>query len=187
MHRAPLVALALLLALPAMAKKPRKARPDDPTEQTAPMDNARLDAIIQRIGFGVQTTGYSWSFEIEGFRVMVLTDEHADRMRIVSHVADASTLTDEMRHRLLQANFDAALDARYAIARGQLWSVFLHPLSTLTPDDFLSGLAQTLTCVATYGTTFSSGALTFTGGDSQTLQDDLYQQVLEASKKRLLH
>ncbi len=31
----------------------------------------------------------------------------------------------------MQANFDTALDARYAIAKGALWSTFIHPLSDL--------------------------------------------------------
>lgn len=53
--------------------------------------------------------------------------------------------------RLLQANFDSALDARYAVARGILWAVYIHPLSALTDREFLPGLGQTVNIVRTYG------------------------------------
>jgi len=39
----------------------------------------------------------------------------------------------------MQANFDSALDARYAIAKGKLWSAFIHPLSELNEEQFFSG------------------------------------------------
>lgn len=54
----------------------------------------------------------------------------------------------------------------------------LHPLSPLTADQFLSGLAQTVLLARNYGTTFSSGALSFGGGDSQ----DLLRELLEKSE-----
>ncbi len=36
------------------------------------------------------------------------------------------------------ANFDTAMDARYAIAQGGLWRTVLHPFAALTDDEFLS-------------------------------------------------
>ena len=39
------------------------------------------------------------------------------------------------------------------------------PLSVLDEREFFSGMGQTMSLVVTYGTTFSSGALAFTGGD----------------------
>ena len=69
----------------------------------------------------------------------------------------------------MQANFDAALDARYAIARGQLWAVFIHPLSPLKRDQLISGIGQTVNIALTYGSTYSGGATSFGGGDSGSL------------------
>ena len=43
------------------------------------------------------------------------------------------------------ANFDTAMDARYAIAQGGLWSTVLHPFAALTDDEFLSGFTQAIT------------------------------------------
>ncbi|MEO0425337.1 MAG: hypothetical protein AAF184_23575, partial [Pseudomonadota bacterium] len=70
--------------------------------------------------------------------------------------------------RLLQANFDTALDARYAIARDTLWATFIHPLSPLTEDQLLSAISQTLSIALTYGSTFSSGVWAFGGGDTNS-------------------
>ncbi|MEM6732672.1 MAG: hypothetical protein AAF658_14025, partial [Myxococcota bacterium] len=82
-------------------------------------------------------------------------------------------------------NFDSALDARYAIANDQIWSVFVHPLSSLTPRDLVSGIAQTANCVATFGSSFSSGALVFGGGDSQRLEAERLQRLLKKSEIEL--
>jgi hypothetical protein len=81
--------------------------------------------------------------------------------------ADGSGLGSEaILRRCLQANFATALDARYGIAQGVLWSTFLHPLGSLDERLFLSGLGQTVTLARTYGTTFQSGELAFGGGDA---------------------
>ncbi len=88
-------------------------------------------------------------------------------MRIMSPVVDNSALTPDLAVRLMQANFDSALDARYAIAKGKLWSVFIHPLSPLTDKELKSGLHQVVTLVRSYGGSFSSGGLQFGGGDSR--------------------
>lgn len=84
---------------------------------------------------------------------------------------------------MLQANFDAILDARYAIANDLVWAVFIHPLSSLTEDDFISGIAQTVTAAETFGTTYSSGALVFGGGDSNARHENLLKQLEDAAKK----
>ena len=78
----------------------------------------------------------------------------------------------------MQANFDSALDARYAIGQGILWSTFLHRMSSLTVEDFLSGIGQSINIVMTFGTTFSSGEMTFGGGDSNEIHRELIDELL---------
>ena len=79
--------------------------------------------------------------------------------------------------RMMQANFDAALDARYAVANGRLWGVFIHPLSPLEKDQFLSGLVQTITVAKTYGTGYTGGAAVFGGGDSNGIYQNLFEEL----------
>lgn len=150
------IALGLASAGPAIG-----AEPDTPTA----MNNQRLDQVIRGLGGEVSGRPGFWVIEYSGYETLVITDENADRMRIMAQVGSAEELDRDQLYRLMQANFDSALDARYAVAKGAVWSTFLHPLAALSEQEFLAGFAQTLTLASTYGTTFSSGGLSFSGGD----------------------
>lgn len=152
------------------------------TEQPAvgPMTLERLDAIIRRIDEAAERQDNVWQLTVEGISVSIITDTNADRMRIVTGVIEVDKLQPAALLRLLQANFDTALDARYAIAQDILWGTFIHPLSALDDEEFLSGLGQTVNLVLTFGTTFSSGVFSFGGGDSNDiLRRELIDRLLE--------
>lgn len=167
--------LALTLAQPAAAEP--AVAPAEVDEHA--MDNARLQALIKGIATDIEGQPGYWRFNIESFPVSVITDEKADRMRIIVPVAEVGAMGTERLLRLMQANFDSALDARYSIAQGLLWSTFIHPLSALSDRQFIDGLAQTVNLAATYGGSYSSGALIFRGGDSQGEQDKTYRAIIE--------
>ncbi len=152
---------------------------DDAKNSEVVMNNEKLDALIKRFDKDATTKPGFWQFKHEDMVIYVITDEEANRMRTIVQVADSAQLEKEHLYRLMQANFDSALDARYAIAQGSVWSAFLHPLGSLSEHDFFSGLAQVITLARTFGTSFSSGALTYGGGDSQAEQEKLYQQLLK--------
>jgi hypothetical protein len=143
------------------------------------MDNQRLQELIERVADDVEGRPGYWQFDLEGFQTIVITDEEADRMRIIVPVAAMEEVDSDRLHRIMQANFDSALDARYSIARGVLWSAFIHPLSALSEHQFVDGLAQTVNLAATYGTTYSSGALVFSDGDSRGEQNKHYKEIIE--------
>jgi hypothetical protein len=48
-------------------------------------------------------------------------------MRVLVGIVKVDKLDPEIYLRLKLANLDSALDARYTVVRGVLWSVFLHP------------------------------------------------------------
>ena len=98
-------------------------------------------------------------------------------------IRSAETMTPEEMQRVMQANFDSALDARYAVAQGQLWGVFLHPFKELERNQFISGIAQTVNVAKTYGSLYSSGAVQFGGGDSGNLQQELIERLLEQGEE----
>jgi len=160
-------------------EEPAEQLPQPRAQQTDPMDNARLQHLLERLDAEVKGQEGRWQINYNEVPLYVVTDEQADRMRIMTPIIDADTVSQSLLYRLLQANFDAALDARYAIAQDKVWSTFIHPLSTLTDREFFSGLAQTLVARNTFGTSFSSGALTFGGGDSQEEQRKLYEQIMK--------
>ena len=164
--RSSLCSIAMVLA----TLSPAAAHAADP-----PMNNERLGSLILRIDENAQGRPGFWRATVAGRPITVITDENADRMRIISPVARADTLEPELMFRLLQANFDTALDARYSIAQGVLWSLFLHPLGSLGDEQFLASIGQVVNLATTFGTTYSSGGLTFGGGDS----NDLIKELLE--------
>ena len=148
-----------------------------------PMTVARLEEIIRRVDNDAEREAGVWSFTVKGHPITVISDEANDRMRIVTPVARAEALGTEMILRIMQANFDSALDARYAIAHDLLWSTFIHPLEALGVEEFLSGLGQTVNLATTFGSTFSSGLLVFGGGDSQgILERELIDELIRRGK-----
>lgn len=128
------------------------------------MDNQRLDELIGEMADEVEGELGYWTFTFDGRSVVVVTDEAADRMRIMTPVVEDKELSEERLRKLLQANFDRALDARYAVARGTVWSAFIHPLFPLTDDEFVAGVRQVVTLAQNYGTTYTSTDFVFQGG-----------------------
>ncbi|MDX2019017.1 MAG: hypothetical protein SF187_02155 [Deltaproteobacteria bacterium] len=97
---------------------------------------------------------------------MVITDEAADRMRAMAIVSEQPIDPERMRV-LLEADFDTALDAKYALWEGKLWSVFVHPLSTLSDSEVTNGIVQVVNLVKTYGSSYSSTDMQFSPGSRQ--------------------
>jgi len=137
----------------------------------------RLAQIVQALDPDVIARGPALEFTLDDIPVIVIADQRADRMRAMVPIASVEGLGEADLLRLMQANFDAALDARYAVAHGRLWGVFIHPLSPLEKDQFLSGLVQTITVAKTYGTAYTGGAAIFGGGDSGTIYQDLFEEL----------
>jgi hypothetical protein len=181
-----MLALAVFWGTSVMAQQaplPEDAQPKSPegaqTSEPA-MTLQRLAEIVQAIDPAAVARGPALEFTLDDIPVIVIADARADRMRAMVPIASADGLEAEDLLRLMQANFDAALDARYAIANGRLWGVFIHPLSPLEKDQFLSGLVQTITVAKTYGTGYTSGGAVFGGGDS----NGIYQELLEELREK---
>ncbi|RDH82752.1 MAG: hypothetical protein DIZ80_10770 [endosymbiont of Galathealinum brachiosum] len=147
------------------------------------MDNNRLGELISRIDAKPDGQKGYWKIKYKNIPVYIITSEKANRLRIISPIKSSESLSKDQLYRMMQANFDSALDARYSIAKGKLWSAFIHPLSELTDEQFFSGLAQTITLVNSYGDSYSSGALVFSGGDSQDLNSKTFMDILKKGLK----
>ena len=93
--------------------------------------------------------------------VFVFCDDEHDRMRLMAPIGVVEELDPDLLHVLLQANYDRALDARYAMRDRELWAVVVHPLATLATDDLPSMFDQVVALVKNTGTTFSSTELVF--------------------------
>lgn len=159
-----------------------EAEPDSApdAEDAPPTVTAAIDllTVVTMIDEDASITGNGARFEVDGTPITLVFDVNADRMRLFTRVASSDGISGAQLKRLMQANFDTALDARYAIAGGQVWSTHMHPLVSLSQDDFVSAIAQTVTLARTYGTTFSSGALSFGAGDSNAEIQKLLEGLL---------
>jgi hypothetical protein len=142
------------------------------------MTPERLIAILLRLDPEAGPRSGGVGLTIADVPVVVFMDPAANRMRAVVPVASAEGLGEDDMRRVLQANFDTALDARYAIAEGRLWSTYIHPLAELQPQQLISGLAQTVILAQTYGTAYASGSVAFGAGDSPERFRDLLEELL---------
>lgn len=178
---------ALLSCANAVAQE---APPSEPEAEDIPSETPvdpktmtldRLEVLIKRIDENARRTGNAFQLAVNEVPVMVVTDPTNDRMRILVPITGKSNLPAEAWERLMQANFDTALDARYAVANDMVWGTFIHPLGSLSDVEFLSGLGQSVNLLLTFGTSFSSGALSYGGGDSQ---DIIRRQLIDELLKR---
>lgn len=149
----------------------------------SPMTLRRMAEIVFTLDADAENNGPAFRFVIDDTVVVLVTDEAADRMRAMVPIRSANDLSPTDLRRMMQANFDAALDARYAIADGQLWSVFIHPFRALEKDQLISGLAQTVNAAKTYGGLYTGGAQQFGQGDSAPLQRQLIDELLKRGEE----
>jgi hypothetical protein len=170
-----LFALITLLPMTAMAQDAPEAEPS--------MTVGRIGQILAALDPEMVTDGARFQITVDDIPILIVTDEMADRMRAMVPIRSADGLEPEELQRLMQANFDTALDARYAVAQGRLWGVFIHPLAALERDQLISGLGQTINIAKTYGSLYSGGAMQFGGGDSPGLQRELIDRLLKKGEE----
>jgi len=128
------------------------------------MDQKAMEAIIISKAESHKGGGGFLKFDYRGVSMMVISDITHDRMRIVTPVAKYDELSQTQIDKIMQANFHSALDARYAVSSGVLFSAYIHPLSPLTREMIESALSQVANLARSFGSEYSSGVLKFRGG-----------------------
>lgn len=169
--------IGLILAVMLLAAC--SAQPSSKAQEA--MTSEKLVELIQKFDKDAKAQGNGIEFSLNERALFMVYDSKADRMRIISPIAQAGLANEETLTRMLQANYDAVLDARYALANNVIWAVFIHPLSSLTQEDFLSGIAQTVTAAETFGSSYTSGSMVFGGGDFNAIHEDLLKQLEKAA------
>ncbi len=160
---------------------------DDPQaaigQKHEPMTLPRMAEIVLAIDPDANLQGNAMRLSIEGVTITIVTDIVRNRMRAFTPVRSLDGISGAELYRMMQANFDSALDARYAVAKGYVVSAFIHPLAELEKEQFIKSLGQVVNLVLTYGTAFTSGALTYGGGDSRDLHRKLIEDLLKKGEK----
>jgi len=129
----------------------------------------RMAELVKSFDADAKVRSNVIAFELREREVAIVWDEKNNRMRILTPIAPSTLLDEDILMRMAQANYDSVLDVRYAVADDLLWSVFIHPLGSLQQEDFISAIAQVVTSAETFGTSYTSGAMVFGGGDSSEL------------------
>lgn len=127
------------------------------------MTPTKLGNMFETVSDSIVSQKPQWRFIIKQIPFIAIADSTHNRMRIMSPVAESEKLTEEFKTASLMANFHTALDVKYAISDGVLWSVFIHPLKELTEDQVLDAISQVYYANINFGTTFSSTSLVFPG------------------------
>jgi hypothetical protein len=131
------------------------------------MTTSAIGRLLDSYLTGLEGEDGFWRGMREDVQLFVVSDESHDRMRIMAPVGELKELDPGVLQQLLEANYDRALDAKYALRGKEIWSVSVHPLATLAPDDFASFLDQVVRLVNNTGSTYASSDLVFGAGGSE--------------------
>jgi len=131
--------------------------------QPVGMTQQQLHELIESVGSDVVISGNVVGFTINGIKLACISDVSANRMRILSPIMEVEQVEQQQLILAMAANFHTALDARYAISQDFIYSVFIHPLSSLTEKEVISAVYQVAQASATFGTEYTSGELQYGG------------------------
>lgn len=127
------------------------------------MDFKKLKLVLAKEAVIVQESGNAVEYELNGLKIYLITDEKANRMRLMAGIVETEKLSKEDLDILMEANYDRALDAKYAISDKILWSVYVHPLRELHEKQVVDALYQVFALVKNYGTSYASTDMIFGG------------------------
>ncbi len=136
------------------------------------MSNIKMEKILYRVSEEVERMPGSedspgrWQVAFMERLLYIITDENANRMRVMTPIIEEENLEEKDLKMVLEANFDRALDAKYSLYQGFLWSTFTHPLEELTVEQFKDAMRQVATLADRYGSTYSSTDMVF-GGEEE--------------------
>lgn len=83
----------------------------------------------------------NWQVEDGNSRLLLLLSEDQTWLRVLISIAPAAD-AQPFWEQLLEANFDATQETRYALHQRVLWGVFQHDIQTLTEADLRRAIAR---------------------------------------------
>ena len=127
------------------------------------MNQESLERIVKATADQAKGEKGVVEFEFKTVRMYLISDPNHNRMRIVAPVAKYETLTRVQIDALLESNYHKALDARYAVSKGVLYSAYIHTLAELHEGQVRSAVHQVANLALSFGNDYSSGKLKFEG------------------------
>ena len=141
------------------------------------MNNEKLEEIYTAVSDSINGSVGAWQFYLKEIPIISITDKKHNRMRIMSPIRDANLLADDMIKAALVANFHTALDVKYAVSDGILWSVFTHPLKELSQHQVEDAVSQVYYANINFGTSFTSTSLSFPSSIQKENQKEKFKEL----------
>ena len=126
-----------------------------------PMDQANMERLVKSKASQAKGEKGVVEFEYNSVTMYLISDVNHDRMRIVAPVIEYEKLTKDQIDSVMNSNYHRALDARYAVSDGILFSVYIHPLSQLSDTQIDSAIEQVANLALSFGSQYTSGMLNF--------------------------
>lgn len=129
--------------------------------QPSGMTNELLEQILKDNGKVLKGSLGFWQVQYLDRVLTVVTDAGHNRMRIMTAIMHRKELKKAQTIELLEAQFDRALDVKYALFNDFLWSAYIHPLKELTEDQVKDALSQVYFAAYNFGGSYRSTDLQF--------------------------
>lgn len=154
-----LLLISVCMPLSVMSQEPEG---QDPVLATSgAMTQDKMAIIIAELAGEYEGTLNSIQFVYNDVVMVLISDNEMNRMRIIAPITEVDNLTDSHLKAAMVSNYHLALDARYAIGNGVLYAAYIHPLKELTKEQLESAVRQVSSLRLSFGTTYSSGELTY--------------------------
>ncbi|MEM8672458.1 MAG: hypothetical protein AAGF83_01085 [Cyanobacteria bacterium P01_G01_bin.67] len=113
------------------------------------MNIADISTILESL-FASQDINHdveeAWQVKNSQLHLLVILSEDHSWLRLLTPIATASE-AQSLLPQLLEENFNATQEVRYALNQNVLWGIFHHPFASLTSEDFQSAIASLLSLV----------------------------------------
>lgn len=129
----------------------------------AQMNQKKMEKIVKEKATSFQGEKGFVEFTYNNLKMYLISDVKHDRMRIITPVTEYGKISFSQLEKMMVSNFHLALDARYAMSEGVLYSAYIHPLSSLKKNQLESAVDQVSNLATSFGSTYSSGELQFGG------------------------
>lgn len=134
------------------------------------MDQKSMENIVKNMAAEAKGENGVVEFNYNNVHMYLISDTSHDRMRIIAPIAEYQKLSRRHIDAVLESNFHGALDARYAVSDGILYSAYVHPLSELSSKQIRSAVLQVSNLALSFGDEYSSGVLSYGQQQQQSPQ-----------------
>lgn len=137
------------------------------------MEARQITPLLQEI-FPQDTieedNGDNWQVQNDKIRLLIILSEDKSWLRVLTPIASLVE-AEPLLIPLMEANFDATQEIRYALGQNVLWGVFHHNFATLAIEDFQNVILRTINV-----------AQTGLSDAFQQLRDRRLKQIIQAAK-----